>query len=98
MQQGEEGVILNFHNMLLEFAAPYEVLTRLCGETVCRKGGKQGIESWKWLGLNMQDAEGSILQGGDSRKRSTKGDVIHGYHVDGVVDVGDQSELDAPLD
>lgn len=98
MQEREKGIILNLHDMLLELSAPDQIFTGFSSEAVLGEGGKHGVESRKRLGLDVEDTEGSIPKRRNGSKRSTQRNVVDRYHVDGVVNVGDKSKLDASLD
>jgi len=80
---------LNFHDVLFKLAAPNEIFARFSSKPVCRKSGEYRIEGRKRLSLNMQDAEGGIWKRGDSCKGGTESDVVHGYHIDSIVDIWD---------
>ena len=98
MQQREQGVVLDFHDMLLELPPPDEVFNLLRGEAVPGERRKHHVERRHRPRGDVQNRHGSVGQWRDGRKPSAQRDVVDGDHVDGIVDIRDQSQLDAPFD
>jgi len=104
VEEREESVVSDFEDVVLELGSPVEVggggdVVSVGGERreeiVVSNGGSGGDVS------DRDGSEGRLLGGGRREDRGDGGDssdVVDGNHVDGVVDVGDETELDGSLD
>ena len=97
MEEGEEGVVLDLEDVLLELSPPGEVLGPTNVVAVPSERAEVAVEPGCGARGDVVDAEG-FKRGLESRDGGDARDVVDGDHVNRVVDVGDRAELDAALD
>lgn len=54
MKEGEKGVVLDLHDVLLQLATPYEILALLRRETVLSQRGQDVVERWRGLSSDVE--------------------------------------------
>jgi hypothetical protein len=97
MQERVERVITDVHDVLLKFLAPGNIFALFCVISVERKGREHGIEGRKRSGGDVEDTHGCIGKRGRGRESGGKSYVVDGNHVDGIIHVWHETELDAAL-
>jgi hypothetical protein len=63
-----------------------------------RERPEEGVVCRERARGDVEDGERRVGEGRDGCEGGAASDVVHGDHVDGVVDVGDESELDTAFD
>jgi hypothetical protein len=97
MKKREQCVVLDFHDVLFQLASPNEVFASFRREPVTRKGRKEGVVCGKRACSYMKDSEPSAWVGRYRSQCDAERHVVNWNHVYSVVDIGNESKLNASL-
>jgi hypothetical protein len=97
MKKREQGVVLDFHDVLFQLASPNKVFGSFRSETVMGKRRKDGVVCGKRACSYMKDSEPSAWVERYRSQCNAGGHVVNWNHVYSVVDIGNESKLNASL-
>jgi hypothetical protein len=97
VKEREESVVLGSEDVLLEEGTPGKVFSLLDVVAIEVESGEEPVEAWSGTSGNVVNFE-RLVRRLKSGTRCDLGDVIYWDHVDGILDVGNMSELDTAFD
>jgi hypothetical protein len=88
---------LDFHDVLFQLAPPDKVFTSFYRKTISRKRREDGVVCGKGLRSHMEDSQPGAGMRRHCSLCDTTSHMIDWDHVDGIIDIGDKSKLNASL-